>query len=144
MCGIAGIVSANGPVNQDLFDALTVLQHRGQDAAGILTNDGSKLYLHKDLGLVRDVFQRDEQMAALPGRMGIAHVRYPTAGGASCDEVQPFYAGREKGDSTSLQRECSARARFETSTHASRALREMIARPKNQPKRAENDRDRSL
>ena len=97
MCGIAGIVSANGPVNQDLFDALTVLQHRGQDAAGILTNDGSKLYLHKDLGLVRDVFQRDEQMAALPGRMGIAHVRYPTAGAASPAEAQPLYTNMPYG-----------------------------------------------
>lgn len=97
MCGIAGIVSANGPVNQDLFDALTVLQHRGQDAAGILTNDGGKLYLHKDLGLVRDVFQRDEQMAALHGRMGIAHVRYPTAGAASPAEAQPLYTNMPYG-----------------------------------------------
>ena len=103
-----------------------------------------KFHCSKDLGMVRDVFSSVATVEKLLGNVGIAHVRYPTAGGASCDEVQPFYAGREKGDSTSLQRECSARARFGNSTHASRALREMIARPKNQPKRAENDRDRSL
>ncbi|WP_420426549.1 amidophosphoribosyltransferase [Algiphilus sp.] len=97
MCGIAGIVSTNAPVNQDLFDALTVLQHRGQDAAGILTNAGSKLYLHKDLGLVRDVFQRDEQMARLIGHMGIGHVRYPTAGEASAAEAQPLYTNMPYG-----------------------------------------------
>ena len=103
-----------------------------------------KFHCSKDLGMVRDVFSSVATVEKLLGNVGIAHVRYPTAGGASCDEVQPFYAGRQKGDSTSLQRECSARARFGNSTHASRALREMIARPKNQPKRAENDRDRSL
>ncbi|MCK5770259.1 amidophosphoribosyltransferase [Algiphilus sp.] len=97
MCGIAGIVSANLPVNQDLFDALTVLQHRGQDAAGILTNADGKLYLHKDLGLVRDVFHRDEEMARLQGRMGIAHVRYPTAGESSAAEAQPLYTNMPYG-----------------------------------------------
>jgi len=80
MCGILGIL-AKGPVNQPLYDGLLVLQHRGQDAAGILTSDASRIYLRKDNGLVRDVFQQ-HHMQALKGNMGIGHVRYPTAG---CD-----------------------------------------------------------
>ena len=82
MCGIAGLVSKS-PVSQELFDALTMLQHRGQDAAGIITADGDRLHLRKENGLVRDVFHADEHMSKLRGRMGIGHVRYPTAGCAS-------------------------------------------------------------
>ena len=96
MCGIAGLVSKS-PVNQDLFDALTMLQHRGQDAAGIITADGDRLHLRKDNGLVRDVFQADEHMNQLRGNMGIGHVRYPTAGCTTSAEAQPFYTNMPFG-----------------------------------------------
>jgi amidophosphoribosyltransferase len=96
MCGVVGIVSRSG-VNQDIFDALTVLQHRGQDAAGILTSEGDKLYLHKDNGLVRDVFDSDEYMIRLRGNIGIGHVRYPTAGASSSAEAQPLYTNMPYG-----------------------------------------------
>ncbi len=82
MCGIIGML-ATGPVNQSIYEGLTVLQHRGQDAAGILTSDGDKVYLRKENGLVRDVFSA-EHMLNLKGHMGIGHVRYPTAG---CDSA---------------------------------------------------------
>jgi amidophosphoribosyltransferase len=95
MCGIAAIVSHQA-VNQDLFDALTVLQHRGQDAAGIVTCEGSRLHLRKDNGLARDVFT-NAQMLKLRGNMGIAHVRYPTAGCTSSAEAQPFYVNSPFG-----------------------------------------------
>lgn len=95
MCGIVGIVSQS-PVNQDLYDALTVLQHRGQDAAGIVTTDGGKLFLRKDNGLVRDVF-RNNHMLRLRGNAGIGHVRYPTAGAESSAEAQPFYVNTPYG-----------------------------------------------
>ena len=95
MCGIAAIVS-NQNVNQDLYDALTVLQHRGQDAAGIATCEGSRLHLRKDNGLTRDVFS-GEEMVRLKGTMGIAHVRYPTAGCTSSEEAQPFYVNSPFG-----------------------------------------------
>jgi amidophosphoribosyltransferase len=95
MCGIVGIVS-NENVNQDLYDALTVLQHRGQDAAGIVTSDGGRLHLRKDNGLVRDVF-RTKHMLNLVGNMGIGHVRYPTAGRSSSSEAQPFYVNSPYG-----------------------------------------------
>ncbi|HET8882828.1 MAG TPA: amidophosphoribosyltransferase [Solimonas sp.] len=101
MCGIAGIVSQNATVNSDLFDALTMLQHRGQDAAGIITNEGHRLYLRKENGLVRDVFNADEQMAKLRGNMGVAHVRYPTAGTSTSAEAQPFYTNTPFGISLS-------------------------------------------
>jgi amidophosphoribosyltransferase len=95
MCGIVGIV-ARSPVNQQLYDALTVLQHRGQDGAGIMTVEGGELFAAKGRGLVRDVFsQRD--MDALRGHIGIGHVRYPTAGGNSASEVQPFYVNAPYG-----------------------------------------------
>jgi len=95
MCGIVGIL-ARSPVNQALYDGLTVLQHRGQDAAGIMTSDGRRVYLRKDNGLVRDVFQANH-MLALRGHMGIAHVRYPTAGCSSSAEAQPFYVNSPFG-----------------------------------------------
>ncbi len=95
MCGIAGIVSHQN-VNQELYDALTVLQHRGQDAAGIMTSDGGRLCLRKDNGLARDVFDT-ENMLKLRGTMGIAHVRYPTAGCSSSAEAQPFYVNSPFG-----------------------------------------------
>src|SRR5690606_23601051 len=78
MCGIVGIVGKSN-VNLALYDSLTVLQHRGQDAAGIMTSDGGRVNLRKDNGLVRDVFHT-RHMKALTGNMGIGHVRYPTAG----------------------------------------------------------------
>ena len=95
MCGIIGIV-AHGDVGGALYDALTVLQHRGQDAAGIATVDGNTLRLHKANGLVRDVFD-DRAMARLAGRMGIGHCRYPTAGSEGSAEAQPFYVNSPFG-----------------------------------------------
>ena len=96
MCGIAGIVS-HSPVNQMLYDALLLLQHRGQDAAGIATNSGSKFSMHKANGLVRDVF-RTRNMRSLMGNSGIGQVRYPTAGSASSEEeAQPFYVNAPFG-----------------------------------------------
>ncbi|PKM12969.1 MAG: amidophosphoribosyltransferase [Gammaproteobacteria bacterium HGW-Gammaproteobacteria-3] len=95
MCGIAGIV-AHQHVNQELYDALTVLQHRGQDAAGIVTCEHDRLHLRKDNGLVRDVFNT-RQMMNLRGNMGIGHVRYPTAGCTSSAEAQPFYVNSPFG-----------------------------------------------
>ncbi|MBZ0092481.1 MAG: amidophosphoribosyltransferase [Sulfuricellaceae bacterium] len=96
MCGILGVV-AKGPVNQLLYDGLQVLQHRGQDAAGIVTVDGNAFHMHKGGGLVRDVF-RTRDMRNLLGNMGIAHVRYPTAGSASSTaEAQPFYVNSPFG-----------------------------------------------
>lgn len=95
MCGIVGIVG-KANVNQALYDALTVLQHRGQDAAGIVTCDRGRLYLRKDNGLVRDVFHQ-RHMQRLVGNMGIGHVRYPTAGSSSSAEAQPFYVNSPYG-----------------------------------------------
>ncbi|HEY0917023.1 MAG TPA: amidophosphoribosyltransferase [Solimonas sp.] len=101
MCGIAGIVTQGSGVNSELFDALTMLQHRGQDAAGMITNDGDRLYLRKENGLVRDVFAKDEHMVMLRGNMGVAHVRYPTAGCSTSAEAQPFYTNTPFGISLS-------------------------------------------
>ena len=95
MCGIIGVVGRS-PVNQTLYDGLTVLQHRGQDAAGIITCDKGRLHLRKSNGLVRDVFHT-RHMLELPGNMGIGHVRYPTAGCASSAEAQPFYVNSPFG-----------------------------------------------
>jgi amidophosphoribosyltransferase len=95
MCGIIGIVG-KGTVGPQLYDALTVLQHRGQDAAGIATVDGRYLRLHKANGLVRDVFG-DAEMRQLGGHMGIGHCRYPTAGSEKCLEAQPFYVNSPFG-----------------------------------------------
>ena len=96
MCGILGVVSRS-PVNQLLYDGLLLLQHRGQDAAGIATAMGKKFSMHKGNGLVRDVF-RTRNMRSLPGMSGIAHVRYPTAGSAGdSEEAQPFYVNAPFG-----------------------------------------------
>ncbi len=95
MCGLVGIVGTSA-VNQRIYDALTVLQHRGQDAAGIMTMDEHALFVHKDEGLVRDVFH-EEHMRQLVGNAGIGHVRYPTAGCDGVDEAQPFYVNAPFG-----------------------------------------------
>jgi amidophosphoribosyltransferase len=95
MCGIVGVVS-HSPVNQLLYDALLLLQHRGQDAAGIATNHGNTFSMHKANGLVRDVF-RTRNMRSLPGNAGIGQVRYPTAGSDSEEEAQPFYVNAPFG-----------------------------------------------
>ncbi|MEJ8566819.1 amidophosphoribosyltransferase [Elongatibacter sediminis] len=95
MCGIIGIVAQNN-VAADLYEGLTVLQHRGQDAAGIATLDGHRVNLHKGSGLVRDVFGPTE-MQALTGRVGMGHVRYPTAGLDDSSEAQPFYVNSPYG-----------------------------------------------
>jgi amidophosphoribosyltransferase len=95
MCGVIGIVS-NEAVNQALYDGLTSLQHRGQDAAGMITSDGRKLYIRRDNGLVKDVFHT-RHMCMLTGNMGVGHVRYPTAGTSSAAEAQPFYVNTPYG-----------------------------------------------
>ena len=95
MCGLVGIVGQE-PVNQALYDALTVLQHRGQDAAGIMTDDSGRLRVRKSNGLVRDVFQ-ERHMLKLAGNVGLGHVRYPTAGSATVSEAQPFYVNSPYG-----------------------------------------------
>ncbi|HJT62181.1 MAG TPA: amidophosphoribosyltransferase, partial [Burkholderiales bacterium] len=96
MCGILGIV-ARSPVNQLLYDGLLLLQHRGQDAAGIVTAEHNSFHMHKAPGMVRDVF-RTRNMRSLPGNIGIAHCRYPTAGSASnAAEAQPFYVNSPFG-----------------------------------------------
>ncbi|MBO9662349.1 amidophosphoribosyltransferase [Dokdonella sp.] len=95
MCGIIGIVGQS-EVAAALYDALTVLQHRGQDAAGIATLDGNRLRLHKGAGLVRDVFDR-ESMLSLRGSVGIGHCRYPTAGSEGSAEAQPLYVNSPYG-----------------------------------------------
>ena len=96
MCGIVGVVS-NAPVNQLIYDALLLLQHRGQDAAGIVTQQDRKFFMHKAKGMVRDVF-RTRNMRALPGNSGLGQVRYPTAGDANSEEeAQPFYVNAPFG-----------------------------------------------
>ncbi len=95
MCGIAGLVGTDA-VNQRLYDALTVLQHRGQDAAGIVTASEGLVAMRKGSGLVRDVFSQQD-MLELRGNVGIGHVRYPTAGGDSASESQPFYVNAPYG-----------------------------------------------
>ncbi len=96
MCGIVGVIS-KAPVNQLIYDALLLLQHRGQDAAGIVTMQGTKCFMHKARGMVRDVF-RTRNMRGLPGTVGLGQVRYPTAGNAySEEEAQPFYVNAPYG-----------------------------------------------
>ena len=96
MCGIVGVISTS-PVNQLIYDALLLLQHRGQDAAGIATQKGRKFFMHKAKGMVKDVF-RTRNMRALPGSCGLGQVRYPTAGNAfNEEEAQPFYVNAPFG-----------------------------------------------
>jgi len=95
MCGIVGVV-AKSTVNQKIYDALTVLQHRGQDAAGMVTCNDGRFALRKGNGLVRDVFAQ-RHMEFLVGNMGLGHVRYPTAGSASSRDAQPFYVNSPYG-----------------------------------------------
>ena len=95
MCGVVGIV-AQHPVNQSIYEALTVLQHRGQDAAGIATAAEGRIFVRKANGMVRDVF-REEHMNRLRGHIGIGHVRYPTAGTSASAEAQPFYVNSPYG-----------------------------------------------
>lgn len=95
MCGIVGIVG-HSAVNQQIYDALTVLQHRGQDAAGIMTCEDGQLFMRRKNGLVRDVFQ-EQHMRALKGNIGIGHVRYPTAGCDGAAEAQPFFVNSPYG-----------------------------------------------
>ncbi len=95
MCGIVGIVGTT-PVNQSIYDALTVLQHRGQDAAGIITIESNRFRLRKANGLVKDVFEA-KHMQRLQGNVGVGHVRYPTAGSSSASEAQPFYVNSPFG-----------------------------------------------
>ncbi len=96
MCGIVGVISRS-PVNQMIYDALLLLQHRGQDAAGIVTMQGNRCFMHKARGMVRDVF-RTRNMRLLQGTIGLGQVRYPTAGNAySEDEAQPFYVNAPFG-----------------------------------------------
>lgn len=96
MCGIVGVVS-NAPVNQLIYDSLLLLQHRGQDAAGIVTQQERKFFMHKAKGMVKDVF-RTRNMRALPGNCGLVQARYPTAGNAySEEEAQPFYVNAPFG-----------------------------------------------
>ena len=99
MCGVVGVVSKS-EVSPMIYDALTVLQHRGQDAAGIATCDQDKFHLRKQLGLVRDVF-RDTHMIGLRGSMGIGHLRYPTAGSQDRELAQPMYVNSPYGISIS-------------------------------------------
>eukprot|EP01137_Pigoraptor_chileana_P020824 Opistho-2@83707 len=98
MCGISAILSANEAVfaSAELYESLNMLQHRGQDAAGIITSHRGRLYQSKGNGYVRDVFN-NSTLLNLMGRMGIAHVRYPTAGGACASEAQPFYVNAPYG-----------------------------------------------
>lgn len=95
MCGVVGILGTR-PVNQDIFDALTTIQHRGQDAAGMMTSEGKKIHLRKSNGLVRDAI-RNKHIIKLRGNMGIGHVRYPTAGTDSVEESQPLYVNAPFG-----------------------------------------------
>ncbi len=95
MCGIIGIVGTE-PVASALYDGLTVLQHRGQDAAGMAVMDGTRIRVHKGRGLVRDVFDEDD-IRLLGGRIGIGHCRYPTAGSEGSEEAQPFYVNSPYG-----------------------------------------------
>ncbi|MEO8487667.1 MAG: amidophosphoribosyltransferase, partial [Betaproteobacteria bacterium] len=96
MCGLVGAVS-HAPVNQLLYDGLMLLQHRGQDAAGIVTSEGNVFHMFKGQGYVRDVF-RTRNMRELTGSAGIGHCRYPTAGNAFSElETQPFYVNAPFG-----------------------------------------------
>lgn len=96
-CGIIGIQKQSGNANVELYEGLLSLQHRGQDSAGMVTTDWQRFHERKDNGLVADVFASEARMAKLPGRCGIGHVRYPTAGSASASEAQPFFVNSPLG-----------------------------------------------
>ena len=91
MCGIIGLYHPTENVSGEIYDALIQVQHRGQDAAGIATWDNKKLFLHKELGVVTEVFKTNESLN-LDGNIGIGHVRYPTAGCSDVSEAQPFHS----------------------------------------------------
>ena len=95
MCGVVGIVSQT-EVSPLIYDALTILQHRGQDAAGIATSTNNRFFIRKQLGLVRDVI-RNQHILTLRGQMGIGHVRYPTAGSEDRELAQPMYVNSPFG-----------------------------------------------
>ncbi len=96
MCGIIGVTTQKDDVVREIYDGLLMLQHRGQDAAGIVTFDGNHFFEHKNNGLVKDVFHRKE-IAFLKGNVGLGHVRYPTAGSNSAKEAQPFFVNAPFG-----------------------------------------------
>ena len=91
MCGIVALFNPNESVANNIYDGLILLQHRGQDAAGISTLNENKMHLHKDTGLVTEVFKSDKSKLNLIGNLGIGHVRYPTAGSNDVNDSQPFY-----------------------------------------------------
>ncbi|GFH22991.1 glutamine phosphoribosylpyrophosphate amidotransferase, partial [Haematococcus lacustris] len=97
MCGIIGIFKHEGSVNVELYEGLLMLQHRGQDSAGMVTTDWNKFKEYKENGLVKDVFANENLMASMKGNCGIAHVRYPTAGSSSASEAQPFFVNSPLG-----------------------------------------------
>lgn len=97
MCGIFGLANQHHPVNVEIYEALLMLQHRGQDAAGMVTFDTDHFHEHKSNGLVQDVFADEKVLKELPGKMGIGHVRYPTAGSLSAKEAQPFFVNAPFG-----------------------------------------------
>lgn len=97
MCGIIGVYKRGGDANVEIYEGLLMLQHRGQDSAGMVTTDGEKFYEHKANGLVKDVFDEQHTLDALKGWSGIGHVRYPTAGSSSAQEAQPFFVNSPLG-----------------------------------------------
>lgn len=97
MCGIVGVYKSEGPANVEIYEGLLMLQHRGQDSAGMVTTDGAKFFEYKANGLVKDVFDDASVMDKLKGSVGIGHVRYPTAGSASAQEAQPFFVNSPLG-----------------------------------------------
>ncbi|KAG2423720.1 hypothetical protein HXX76_015110 [Chlamydomonas incerta] len=97
MCGIIGIFKYEGNANVELYEGLLMLQHRGQDSAGMVTTDWQRFKEYKENGLVKDVFGKQELMDTMKGHCGIAHVRYPTAGSSSAQEAQPFFVNSPLG-----------------------------------------------
>lgn len=97
MCGIIAIFKHMGPANVEIYEGLLMLQHRGQDSAGIVTTDWTRFYEHRDNGLVKDVFQTSNTLERLKGGSGMGHVRYPTAGSKSAQEAQPFFVNSPFG-----------------------------------------------
>ena len=96
MCGIVGIFRHEGQVSAELYEGLPMLQHRGQDSAGMVTFDGTRFQERKDNGLVANIFDK-QAIDSLKGSVGIGHVRYPTAGGLSATEAQPFFVNSPLG-----------------------------------------------